>query len=37
MKGDIICLVYIEDTILSGPNLDYIKNEIKGLGISTEE
>ena len=34
MKGDMICLIYVDDTILCGPNLDDINKEIKGLGVA---
>ena len=37
MKGDLVCLVYVDDTILAGPNLNDINKEIQGLGVSTEE
>ena len=29
--------MYVDDTILAGPNLDDINKEIQGLGVSTEE
>ena len=37
MKGDLVCLVYVDDTILAGSDLDAINKEIQGLGVSTEE
>ena len=37
MKGDLICLVNIDDTILAGPNMDDINKEIAGLGVSDED
>ena len=27
MKGDLVCLVYVDDTILAGPNLDNINRK----------
>ena len=35
MKGDLIFLVYVDDKILAGPNVDNINKEIQGLGVST--
>ena len=35
MKGDSIYLVYIDDTILTGSNLEDINKEIEGLGVSS--
>ena len=37
MKGNMICLVYVDDKILCGPNLDKINQEIIGLGIKGED
>ena len=37
MKGNMICLVYLDDKILCGPNLDKINKEIRGLGIMRED
>ena len=37
MKGNMICLVYVDDKILCGPNLDKINEEIRGLGIKGED
>ena len=37
MKGDLVCLVYVDDTILAGPNLDNINREITGMGVSTKD
>ena len=37
MKGDLIFLVYVDDTILAGPNMDDINKEITGLGVSDED
>ena len=37
MKGDLVCLVYVDGTILAGPNLDNINKEIAGLGVSTTD
>ena len=36
MKSDLIWLVYVDDTILSGPNLENVNKEIRGLGVSTK-
>ena len=36
MKGNMICLVYVDDKILCGPNLDEINQEIIGLGTKGE-
>ena len=33
MKSNMICLVYIYDAILSGPNKQFIEDEIKILGV----
>jgi len=37
MKKDIICVVYVDDTIFAGPNRAAIDLEIKGLGVSDDE
>ena len=37
MKKDIICVVYVDDTILCGPNAEDIEREIKSLGVSDDE
>ena len=37
MKGNMICLVYVDDKILCGSNLDEINQEIMGLGIKGED
>ena len=37
MKKDIICVVYVDDTILAGPDPAAIEREIKGLGVSDGE
>jgi len=37
MKKDIICVVYVDDTILAGPDPDALEKEIKGLGVSDDE
>ena len=36
MKGNMICLVYVDDKILSGTSLDKINEDIRGLGIKGE-
>ena len=33
MKGNMICVVYVDGKILCGPNLDEINQEITGLRI----
>ena len=37
MKGNIICLVYVDDKILCVPNLDEINEEIRGLRTKGED
>ena len=37
MKKDVICVVYVDDTILAGPDAAAIEREIKGLGVSADE
>ena len=37
MKGNMIYLVYVDDKILCGPNLNEINEEIRGLGIKEED
>ena len=37
MKENMICLVYVDDKILCGPNLDETNQEIIGLGIKGED
>ena len=37
MKKNMVCLVYIDDTILAGPDKTAIENKIRGLGVSTDE
>ena len=37
MKGDMICLIYLDDTILCGPNIDSINKEINGLGVARDD
>ena len=36
MKGDSTCLVYVDDTILVGLNLEKLNKEITGLGVSNK-
>ena len=37
MKKNMICLVYVDDTILASPDSKAIEHEITGLGVSTDE
>jgi hypothetical protein len=37
MKKNMICLVYVDDTILASPDSEAIEREITGLGVSTDE
>ena len=37
MKKDMICVVYVDDTIIAGPDSDAIEHEIKLLGITNDE
>lgn len=37
MKGDMICVVYVDDTILCGPSSDALEAEIRGLGVNNLE
>ena len=37
MKLNMICLVYVDDTILASPDSKAIEREITGLGVSTDE
>ena len=37
MKKDMICVVYVDDTILVGPNASDLNNVIASLGIADEE
>ena len=37
MKKDMMCVVYVDDTIFSGPNADEIEAEIKSIGICDTE
>ena len=37
MKGDLVYLVYVDDTILAGPNLDNVNKETQGLGVITND
>jgi hypothetical protein len=32
-----ICVIYVDDTIIAGPNGDAIEEEIKGLGVGDNE
>ena len=37
MKKDLICVVYVDDTIITGPNEQDINDLIKSLGVAEEE
>ena len=37
MKKDMICVVYVDDTILAGPDADEIEKVITSLGVCDEE
>ena len=37
MRKNMICVVYVDDTIICGPNGDTIEAEIHGLGVSKYE
>ena len=37
VKGDMICLVYVNDKIMRRPSLNEINNEIKGLRMKGED
>jgi Reverse transcriptase (RNA-dependent DNA polymerase). len=37
MKDKMICVVYVDDTILCGPNSDELEREIKSLGVNNLE
>jgi Reverse transcriptase (RNA-dependent DNA polymerase). len=37
MKHNMICVVYVDDTILCGPEDDALENEIRGLGVNNLE
>ena len=37
MKKDMICLIYVDDTIITGPDEQAIENLIKSLGVTEEE
>mmetsp|Transcript_15021 Transcript_15021/g.28265 ORF Transcript_15021/g.28265 Transcript_15021/m.28265 type:complete len:2300 (+) Transcript_15021:159-7058(+) len=37
MKQDMICVVYVDDTILCGPNSDMLEQEIQSLGVNNLE
>ena len=37
MKKNMVCVVYVNDTIICGPNGDAIEAEIHELGISKNE
>ena len=37
MKRDMICVVYVDDTIFSGPDSNSIEEVITGLGVQNEE
>ena len=37
IKVNLICIVYVAETIIAGPILDSINKEIQGLGVSTDK
>jgi hypothetical protein len=37
MKKNIMCVVYVDDTIFTGPDGALIDAEIKGLGVNSKE
>jgi hypothetical protein len=37
LKAGLICVIYVDDTIFSGPNPDQIARNIEGLGVSKKE
>jgi len=37
MKNQMICVVYVDDTIIAGPKGDEIKKEIRGIGVSSSD
>jgi hypothetical protein len=37
MKAGIICVVYVDDTIFSGPESEKLATEINSLGVSNDE
>ena len=37
MKGNMVCIVYVDDTILAGPDKNVLENKIKGLGVSNKQ
>ena len=37
MKKDVICVVYIDDTIFTGPNAAKLEAEITALGVPRDE
>ena len=37
MKKDLVCVVYVDDTIFAGPNADILEAEITGLGVCKDE
>ena len=37
MKKDMICVCYVDDTIIAGPDAAAIEKEIRGLGVSDDE
>ena len=37
MKKDLMCVIYVDDMIMSGPDPNVIENEIKNLGIHDNE
>ena len=37
LKRNMICVIYVDDTILAGPDGDELEKEIAGLGVSSNE
>ena len=37
MKNDIICVIYVDDTILAGPDAKALEEVIKSLGITEQK
>lgn len=37
MKKEMICVIYVDDTILCGPDINALEAEIKGLGVNNLE
>jgi len=37
LKRDMVCVIYVDDTILAGPDSQVLEEEIKGLGVADDE